>query len=197
MEGFGIHTGGPASLASSNVDLVSVGTGNLLDVRHGTRHIVKVGLVGLVGSSSLPVGKGIGQDVGDKRGRLGIGGEEVVGSTVGELVPAVGGTNGDALELVGDETNVVVQGRTGLVTAVKGLGADGDGLDHALVAGDGLLQGSEVLCEGLVLGAQVIGILCADPKERFALASRGPWNVECGFWGIEDMGFLTRYPAQP
>lgn len=160
------HTSGPASLASSNVDLVGVGTGNLLDVRHGTRHVVKVGLVSLVGSSSLPVGKGIGQDVGDQRGRLGISGEEVIGSTIGELVPAVGGTNRDALELVGDETNVVVQGGTSLVTAVEGLGADGDGLDHALVAGDGLLQGSEVLCERLVVGAQVAGILCADPIDK-------------------------------
>jgi hypothetical protein len=156
-------TGGPASLAVDHTDLVGVVTRNLLDVGHGTGHVIEVGLVGLVGDGTLPVGEGVGQDVGHHGVGVGVGGEQIVGSAVSKLVPAVGGTNGHLGELLGDCGDVVVQLRAGQIATVEGLGADSDGLDDVLIARDGFLEGSKVLLEGGIVGAHIALVLLADP----------------------------------
>lgn len=160
------------------MNLVSIGARNLLDVRHGTSHIIKVRLVGLVGDGTLPVGEGVGQDVGHHGVGVGVGGEQVIGSAIGELVPAVGGTDGHLGELLGDGGDVVVQLGTGQIATVEGLGADGDGLDDVLVAGDGLLEGGKVLLEGGIVGAHIALVLSADPKKEkrraISLCTTGP-----------------------
>ena len=140
-------TCGPASFTVDDSDLVGVVTSNLLNVLHRTRHVIKVGLVGLIDHSTLPVGECVGQHVGNEWGSLGVGREKVIGSTIGKLIPTIGSTDGDALELVGDETNVVVERWTCLVAAVESLRANGDGLNYILITGHGFLQSGKVLLE--------------------------------------------------
>lgn len=134
-------------------------------MRLGARHVTEVGLVGLVGRGTLPVGEGVGQHVGHHGVLHGVGGEEVVGSAVGELVPAVGGTDGGAGEVLPHGADVVVELGAGQVAAVEGLGTDGDGLDDAFGSGHGLSQSRKVLLEGGIVGAHVALVLGADPKK--------------------------------
>jgi hypothetical protein len=91
-------------------------------------------------------------------GHNGLLGEESVTSTVGELVPAVGGTDKDTLgDLVHNVANVGVELGSGQVATVKGLGTDSDGVDDVLVTGDGLLDGGPIFREGR-LGKKVVGV---------------------------------------
>lgn len=126
--------------------------------------------MGLVGGSTLPVSKGIGQAVVRLAssyvkpqyhlhvGHHGLLGEKSVTGAVGELVPAVSGTNQDTLgDLVHDMGDVGVELRSGQVSAVESLGTDGDGVDDVLVTGDGLLNGGPVAREGR-LGQQIVGV---------------------------------------
>lgn len=175
----GSLTSRPASLAVENLDLVPVGTGDLLDVRHGTGHIIEVGLVGLIGSSTLPVGKGVGQDVSDHGVGISVGGEQIIGSAISELVPAVGGTHSDAGELLRDRTDVVVKLRTGQITTVEGLRTDGDGLHDILIAGNGALESGKVLGERGVIGANIALVLGADPSRENMRVSRGSQVCNC------------------
>lgn len=55
------HTSGPASLAVGKANVLSVVTSDLLDVVQGRRHVVKVGVVGLVDGVTLPVCETVGK----------------------------------------------------------------------------------------------------------------------------------------
>lgn len=55
------HTSRPASLAVGKADVLSVVTSDLLDVVQGRRHVVKVGVVGLVDGVTLPVCETVGE----------------------------------------------------------------------------------------------------------------------------------------
>lgn len=131
---------------------------------HSTGHIVEVSLIRLVGGGTLPVRKGIGKHIGDHGVIIGVGSEQVVGSTVSELVPGVRRSDSGAGERLAHGADVLVELGAGQIAAVQGLGADGDGLDLVLVAGDVFLQGGKVLDEGGVVGAGVGFLLGADPE---------------------------------
>lgn len=76
-------------------------------------------------------------------------GEESVGSSIRELVPAVSGTDEDTLgRLAHDMADVSVELRSGQVPAVEGLGTDSDGVDDVLMTGDGFLDGGPIAREG-------------------------------------------------
>lgn len=182
-------TSGPTSLAVQDLDLVRVVSCHLLDVRQGARHVVEVRLVGLRNLGSLPVRESVGQNVGDQRGVRSVGGEQVVGGAIGELVPAVGGTDGEAGVKLLHDADVLVELSAGQVATVEGLGTDGDGLDRLLVAGDSILNGCEVLEERGVLGAHVARGLRAKPNIR-RLNQYVPTTDATG-----GKSRLTRYPA--
>jgi hypothetical protein len=124
-------------------------------------------------------------------GHNGLLGEQIIAGTVGELVPAVGGTNKDTLgDTVHDMLDVGMELGPGQVTAVESLGANGDGVDDVLVTGDGLLDGGPVLGEGS-LREQVVGIGgLADPVEmEECVRAVSMW------WGKSSR--LTTCPKQP
>lgn len=174
--------GGPAGLTGDNVDLVGVVAGNLLNVLHSADHVIEVGLVGLVGSSTLPVSKGVGQAMTGSvlahgvpvvlfHSNLhifhdGLLGEEGVASAVGELVPALGGADKDTLgHVIHNVTDISVKLGSGQVTAVESLGSDGNGVNDIPITGDGLLDGGPIFLEGWLL-QQILGISrLSDPKK--------------------------------
>ena len=94
-------------------------------------NIVEEGGRGVVIRLSLPVRKTVNHD------DVNAAGDNSIGGTVLELVPGIGSAD---LELGSGE---------GL--AVEGLGADGDGVDGVLVLWSVLLEGIEVLGEGLLV----------------------------------------------
>lgn len=127
-------------------------------------HVLEVGLVSFLGRGALPVRERIGQHVLNQGSLLGVDSKQVVGGTVVELVPAVGGANLDGLvEVVGHQADVSVKLGASHVTTVKGLGSDGDGLDIFLVAGHSLLEGCEILLERGIIGAVLRLVLGAHP----------------------------------
>jgi hypothetical protein len=77
--------------------------------------------------------------------------DDGIRSAISELVPAVHGTDGDARELVLDLVDALQKLLDSDVSAVQALGADGDGLNDVFVSGDGILEGVEVLVEGLIV----------------------------------------------
>lgn len=162
------------------MNLGSLVASNALDVGHSTGHVIEVGLVSLFGLGTLPVGERVGQDVLDHGLVRAVGGEQVIGSAVGELVPAVGSTNDEVGEMLLDGANVLVQLGTGQVATVEGLRADGDGLDDILVTGNGVLDRVEVLEEGGVLGCHVALVLGADPNNH----EFGQYHVNQDLWTV-------------
>jgi hypothetical protein len=105
-------------------------------------------------------------------GHNGLLGEENVGSTISELVPAVGGTDENTLgDLVHNMTDVGVELGSGQVTTVKGLGTDSDGVNDVLVTGDCLLDGGPIAREGR-LGKEVLGVGgLANPIQQKSIMS--------------------------
>jgi hypothetical protein len=77
--------------------------------------------------------------------------DDGIRSAIGKLVPAVHGTDGDLGELVLDLVDALQKLLSSDVSAVQALGADSDGLNDVFVSGDGVLEGVEVLVEGLVV----------------------------------------------
>lgn len=157
------HTSGPASLAVNHLDLRGLVSSKLLNMLHSTGHIIEVSLMSLVSGSSLPVSKSIGQNVGNHGVFVSVGSEEVIGSTIGELVPGIGGTDGDIREGLLNGADVLVQLGTGQVATVKRLRANGNGLDGVRVLRDKLLQGGEILLERSIVDAIVVLVLFTDP----------------------------------
>lgn len=132
--------GRPASLAVAKADLVVI-TRNLLDVFHGLRHVVEVGVGSIVDVLALPVRETVGEKV--VYAAL----DDGVRSTVGELVPAVDRANLRLGECLLNLLNAV-QEVVGTQTAtVETFGTNSDRTDDVLVSGHARLQRSEVLVE--------------------------------------------------
>ena len=134
-------TSRPSSLAITKANLVLVVSGNVLDVVHGLRHVIKVGVGGIVDVLALPVGESVGQQVG--HAAL----DDGVGRAVVELVPAVDRADLDVVEGLLDLLDPLQQlvGRQG--PPVQTLGANRDGTHDVFVPGHGRVEGLEVLVE--------------------------------------------------
>lgn len=144
-------TSGPASFTSSKVNLVLVRTSNLLNVVERLRHVIEVSVGGIADLLALPVGEAVGEEVGDTAL------DQWVGGSISKLVPAVGGTDLEARELLLNLLDTAQELLGGKGATVETLGADSDRVNNILVTRDLALEDGEILIERLVIIGPKIG----------------------------------------
>lgn len=119
-------------------------TNDLLNVGSSLVHVVEVDVGRVLPGSSLPESECVDEDNISRA-------EDGVGGAVSELVPAVGGSDLDALrKSLLDSLDLALELLAREVAAVERLGADGDGVDDVLELVGDLLDGVQVVVEGFL-----------------------------------------------